>query len=265
MLRTRLLLALAGIISTSWFLLGFYWPNSTSTQFTLTDFLLGIGVLFSPILFLSALLMFVFSFLIVNETPDGRLEYDPSNPYWKILNKCFYLKGNVSLCKAYWLTTGLTLMSAITIFLVSILSWIFYQGDGGKFLASLSQMWPLLAFFGSFLLPLAPFHLGLSGSLAKKISIGIIVTVLISWFVVLPFYFFIFKNGLTMSESILKYLTAIGQFLLLMVCLYGGLGLLLFLAQYFSSRSPDSLLKRLFTTIKENMCPILYEHSTAGK
>ena len=259
MIRTRLLLTLVGLLSAFWCFGGFYWANSShSNDLGVVSVLLGLGMILGPIFFLAGTLMLVFSFFRVSEASDGRLIYDPSNLHWRLLRKCFELKGNVSLCKAYWLTTGLTLMSAMIIFLVSTLSWIFwifYQGDGGKFLVSLARMWPFLAFFGSFLLSHAPFYLGLSDSLARKISIGIVAIALISWFVVLPFYFFISRDGLTMSGATLKYLTAIGHFLLLIVCVYGGFGLLFLLAQYFSSRSPDSLLKRLFATIKENMCP----------
>jgi len=266
MLRTRLLLVLAGILSASWCFGGFYWANNShSNDLGVASLLLGFGMFFGPILFLAATLMLVFSFFRVNEVSDGRLEYDPSSYHWRLLKKCFELEGNISLCKAYWLTTLVTFFTVIFTGAAVLFSYMAYTEGVWKVIVGFKVILLLAAFMGSFCIPVIFRVIWPKSEFVSKFSLFLLVAIIASWVVVLPFYTFLYRDGLTMSASMWKYLTAIGEMSLMVISIYAGLGLILLLAKYFSSRSSDSLLKRLFTTLKENMCPILYEHSTAGK
>ncbi len=266
MIRTRLLLVLAGILSLSWCFSGFYWANNShSNDLGVVSVLLGFGMILGPIFFLASVLMFVFSFFNVSEAEDGRLMYYSSNLHWRLLKKCFELEGNVSLCKAYWLTSLLTLLALILCGATVLFSWAIYTRGILEFIGTFKKILPMVAFMGSIIVPVIFLSIWPKSELARKLSLGLMIATLAGWFVVMPFHIFLFRDGLTVSGAVLKYLAMIGEIAMIMIPMYAGLGLILLLAKYFSSRSSDSLLKRLFTTLKENMCPILFENSVAGK
>lgn len=266
MLRTRPLLVLVGLLSAIWCFGGFYWANNShSNDFGVVALLVGMGMILGPIFFLASALMLVFSFFRVSESEDGRLMYDPTNLHWRMLRRCFELEGNVSLCKAYWLTALMTFLAVFFSGATVLFSWIIYTEGIWKVIVGFKMILLLVAFMGNLCIPIIFMSIWPKSEFVRKFSQFLLLAILAGWFVVLPFYTFLFKDGLTMSASIMKYLGAIGQLALMLIPLYAGLGLLVLLAKYFSSRSSDSLLKRLFTTLKENMCPILYEHSVAGK
>lgn len=267
MLKTRLLLVLVGILSLSWCFGSFYWVNkSHSHDFGAVDMLLGSGFIFGPFMSFAAILMLVFSFFRVSESEDGRLMYDPNNLYWKLLRR--QLEGNISLCKAYWFTSFITFVAVFFSGAVVMILWAMYTQGIWKVLVGFKILLPLVAFFGSFCIPIIFVATWPNNELVRKFSLRLLLAIFAGWAVGLPFYIFLFKNGLTMSASIAKYLEAIGQLarlMILMIPVYACLGLSLWLIKYISSCSSDSLLKRMFSTLKENMCPILYERTTAGK
>lgn len=266
MIRTRLLLVLVGLLSASWCFGGFYWANNShSNDFGVVALLVGTGMILGPIFFLASTLMLVFSFFKVSESEDGRLMYDPANLHWRMLRKYFELEGNVSLCKAYWLTSLMTFLTVMVAGTAVLFSWLIYSEGIYKVLMGFKIILPLAVFMGSFCIPIIFMSIWPKNELVRKSSPFLLVAILAGWVVVFPFYSFLYKDGLTISAAILKYFGGIGQLALILIPTYAGLGLLFLLAKYLSSRSSDSLLKRLFTTLKENMCPILYEHSTAGK
>lgn len=267
MIRTRLLLALVGLISMAWSFGGFYWANNShSNDLGVVSVLADFGFVLGPILFLAAILMLVFSFFRVSESSDGRLMYDPANLYWRVLKKSFELDGNISLCKAYWLTA---LMTFFTVFLtgsVSGILWVVYNGGIQVLIPALVKVMPLVVFLVSlFAPPLIIKTIWPENEFAAKISAYILLCVLAMGFVVFPFYQMMYGEGLTLSASIWKYFSGILEVALIIVPICVVFWAVILLAKYFSLRSGDSLLKRLFTTFKEKMCPILYESSTAGK
>lgn len=269
MLKTRLLLTLVGILSLSWSFGGFYWANNShSNDLGVVSVLVGSGFFIGPFMSFAAILMLVFSFFRVSESEDGRLMYDPDNLYWKLLHRCFELEGNVSLCKAYWLTFLVTFLAIFVGGMVVLWSWAIYTQGIWKVLVAFKVLLRIAVFFGSFFVPVIFLRIWPNNELVRKFSLFLLLAILAGWAVGLPFYLFLFRDGLTMSESIMKYLGAlgeIGQLLLRMIPVYIFLVLSLWLVKYISSKSSDSLLKRIFSTFKENMCPILYERTTAGK
>lgn len=266
MLRTRLLLVLVGLLSALWCFGGFYWANNShSNDLGVVSVLLGFGMILGPIFFLAATLMFVFSYFKVSEASDGRLLYDPANLHWRMLRKCFELEGNVSLCKAYWLTALMTFLTVFFTGAAALFSWVIYDKGIQALVPAFVKVIPVVAFMGSLFIPIIFQTIWPKNELARKFSLYLFMAVLTGWLVVAPFYLMLYRDGLTVSASIWKYLSGIGEMASVAIPIYAAFGVVLLLAKYFSSRSSGSLLKRLFTTLKENMCPILYEHSTAGK
>lgn len=270
MLKTRLLLVLVGTLSLSWCFGSFYWANNShSNDLGVVSVLGGLGFIFGPFMSFAAILMLVFSFFKVSVSEDGRLMYDPDNLYWKLLRKSCQLEVNISLCTAYWLTSFMTFIAVFLSGAVAVILWSIYTMGIWKVLVVFKVFVPLAAFIGSFFVPVMFSVMFLKiwpdNRFVRKFSLCLLVATLVGWVVGLPFYILLFKNELTMSESIMIYLESAGLLALWLIPTYACLGLSLWLVKYLSSCSSDSLLKRMFSTLKENMCPILYERSIAGK
>src|SRR3989344_3569480 len=109
MIKTRLLLALLMLVSAGLFYLGFLFLNAAwLMDKPVLGILAQIGMIVSSLgTFPTSLFMLGFSFFRVYETGDGRLAYDPNNFYWKTMGRLFKedWKEEISLCKAFWLTT----------------------------------------------------------------------------------------------------------------------------------------------------------------
>ncbi len=182
MVRARLLLVLAGILSLSWCFGGFYWANNShSNDFGVVALLIGTGMILGPIFFLASTLMFVFSFFRVSESEDGRLMYDPANLHWRLLRKCFELEGNVSLCKAYWLTTLLTFLSVLFTGTAVLFSWLIYSEGVLKVLVGFKMILPLVAFMGSFCIPIIFMSIWPKNELVRKFSLFLLAVILAGW------------------------------------------------------------------------------------
>ena len=263
MIKARLFLILSGILSASWFYLGLNLADKPD-HFGFFDMLAGFGMILGPILFLATIFMLVFSFFRVNETSDGKLEYDQSNLHWRLLKRFFAIEENISLCSAFWLTSLMTFLTVFFTGAAILFTWITFK-DSRMWLEIFSKMLPVLAFLGSFFIAFIPYKVGMSNPLARKVSSFLLLAVFAGWFVILPFYLMLVRDNLTISVSVWKYLAGIGEMVLHALPIYAALGPVLLMAKYFSSISPDSLLKRMFATFKNNMCPILYGRPLAGK
>lgn len=266
MIRVRLLLVLAGILSVSWFLSGFNLVNEVERSHDgILNIFWGLGVICGPILFLSAAIILVFSFFRVSELPNGRLAYDPTNWHWRVLKKVFNVKGSLSLCAAFWMTAGITFVSVVILGFVVLFSAIIINGKGWMFLKTTKQMVPLLAFMGGFALPAILKLTWPSNKKVEKICWFLVVLVVVGWFVVAPFYLLVHRDGLMISAALMKYLWGAATALGIVALAIAAFGIFVLLVKYLSSVSPDNLLKRLFLQIYSNLCPILHENSPANE
>ena len=244
MLKTRLLLTLVIILNAVWFVSAVYYQEPFYGN-KLLDFFtvlfVGFGAVFSPLLFLAAVTMFAFSLFRVSESEDGRLIYNPGNPHWKLLKKLFSIEGKISLCEAYWLTVLVVIVGVTAIAVVSLL--LFAVLNFTEFAHGIIKLWPLFAFCAyTALLSFIKVRWPNNEILQKGgyiFALGLLVLLLI-WVV--------------SFVGVVKF----AVFLLLFFTVFGSVILSVY---YISSLSQESLLKRLFSTLKSNFCPILFEES----
>lgn len=261
MIRARLLLVLVGVLCASWFVNGLYSVDGVGFM----SFFLTFGILLGPILFLSTAIMLAFSFFRVSELLDGKLSYDSTNWHWRILKKVFDVKGNLSLCAAFWMTVVITTVSVFILGAIVLVSAIITNGNGSVFLRVAKQTAHLLALMSSFVLPVALRAIWKDNKKVDKISLFLIITAVVGWFVVTPLYLFVYKDGLAMSAALLKYLWGVAGVFGITVLTVAIFGLFALLIKYLSSVSSDNLLKRLFSQVYNNLCPILHENSPANE
>ena len=214
------------------------------------------------ILLLSAASILLFSFFRVDVMPDGRLCYNPDNPYWKLMGLVYpeSFKSAVSLCRAYWATVGLlALVAGLLIFAsaaIFIISMIFYAAytDLNKFAIVLGFM---------ALIVLCVFIIGglieLLGWIEEKkpwfenVNSALRIIVLFAFVVALPIFLISLEYTISYGAAALIYLKWVG----IGISVIAGTILLIWAAFRYLPALKNTWAGYVLQLAKKELCPQL--------
>lgn len=277
MKKTRVILALIGLSSLTIFAFCFYYiawlwsPQETGFLNTAKGATLSVVLLLTPFTFLSSATMFGFSFFRVRELPDGRLSYDPSNPYWKLMRKIFDFE-KISLCSAFWMTAFVIFLASAGILLsviVSLFVWSAYAGDmpkdfWPKFLNALFKGASWVSAIGLSLFAVCRidgWRKGAENRNLKRFYGFLEWLIALVWIVVVPFILMTYVSGYDFTKALVEYLKGAGMF----VGVAAAILFLGFAVICIYNFPDDSLIKRFWRAFKEKYCPILVAESAENK
>jgi hypothetical protein len=255
MVKTRILLGLIAFVlaltSTLIYLTGLpsNWPTLAALMYISSFFLLP-----------ASLVMLTFSMFRVSTTPEGELAYDPGNPYWKLMKKCWKSEwtDNITLCKAFWLTVfsvGALMVTCLLIFLISFLVYV----SLAKGLKPLEWVM-MLKIIGGAILFFGPLFLAgyLQDTKQDKLRERILAIWALMFFVILPVPLIMLAKRASFQDAFLTYVIGIG---LVILCAAGFFAALAGLA-WLLSKTEDSILARYLAALKQQFCPTLVELKT---
>ncbi len=261
-MKTRLVLAGFALLMFLAFILGIdllqVYGYSKSPAGIL-DFVLPFLLILPPLPFFSALIMLGFSLFRVETLPDGRLVYDPANPYWRLMRKLWKVdfSANISVCKACMLTS-LSLLGCLIIlmvvFVLGMMARLYSEGQLSK--VNWQGVVLGLRFMASLAIPvlianrLAKFGRERQIKILEILGQGIIYLWLFSFFVIFPVYGFMYKEHLGLFSAILVYLQWAGIIVGPLLLIWGALCLVFFIGE-------KTILGQWLRALKSDFCPIL--------
>lgn len=225
-----------------------HWPLWTS--------FVGAGLLFLEVGGLpAALAMLICSFFRVNVAPDGRLIYDPQNPYWRLMRKLWKedWKDQISLCSAFWKTWFFFFGSIVISFLVYMLGVIIWkEGFNGLLVGMAKVAGPIFAVVGGiFAFAYIITWLTKRGGWTRKVGNILTAAFAILTCTIFPICLLMYGNDpRPFSAALWAYLSFIGV-------VVAGLGAFAGVC-YLVSKTPNTLLGQFLLALKNKLCPFLY-------
>lgn len=216
------------------------------------------------VLLLTTVCILIFSLFKVDETPDGRICYNPDNPYWRIMGYFDFFDSEVSLCRAYWTTAGLVtatafVMAALSTFLLMVggFSYIAYDATFNRDQNSAA----VLGYLGmAIILIIAITYLcKFFGWLEEKLPWFEYVNITLKIFVfcaitmALPIFFIAINYNISYGAAVLIYLKWLGVIALGT----GGAVLLTWTAFKYLPILNNTWVSYIFRSAKRELCPQL--------
>ncbi|PIR69368.1 MAG: hypothetical protein COU47_03290 [Candidatus Niyogibacteria bacterium CG10_big_fil_rev_8_21_14_0_10_46_36] len=241
---------------------GSFWVIDVSWGALFVFGLLGIMTL----LFVSAFIIFVSSFMQVGMLPNGQLCYNPNNWYWRVMDSIW---GNgwgdtVSLCKAYWRTVETIilgmLVAVIAAFLIGVVPAIVYAfiKDARSSLMVTGGVIGALSFI------IGMIWLDNKYSWFGYVWKTVVALILFGLLVVFPSMEIMQERGILFWPALLVYLkyaglivgSVVAAIAVIVGCVAGAI--------YATPALRNSVVWQGYSFVKEETCPILVSCPTAG-
>lgn len=261
-MKTRLVLVGFCLLMLSLFVFSLYIGETSENQFVV--FVQAVLLLTTPFLFLSSLVMLAFSLFRVQVLPDGRLAYDPRNPYWRAMKRIWKEEWpeNISVCQACWRTAFCIFGLVVTITLLSLLTLLYFQG--GLSVSKLTQIFivsiPIFTFLGPLIAGERLQKIGRDRGykVVEVLGRDILIALMCFWLIVAPFYYWVSFENLGLFSAVIAYLKRIG-------IVIGVVGLLAISPALFIFFFEETLLGQQIKAWKNNFCPTLNPIKTENR